>query len=199
MDMYKHLSQDDIHSFLLNAYFGAIDDPVLTAANSAYLDLNRTIEFKSSKISEERKASLRSEAVQLIVEGIRSLQKQTIKSQDTFDSWHDSLCLKLMNKYKEAGVPFHYGQSQKWVNMTMKYLSVINSNLTKAFFEFLHVPIDSVVFELSEELFGLEWPRYRWSRMDKSQYLEYQVNLRELILSNSNQAPLLWEFRSWSR
>lgn len=199
MDIEKHLLQSDIHSFLLNAYFGAIDDPFLTAANSAYLDLNRTIEFRSSKILEERKASLRSESVRLIVESIHSLRRQNINKQDSFDSWHNTTCLKLLDKYKEAGVPFHYGQSQKWVNMTMKYLSVIDSSLTESIFEFLHVPIDSIVYELAEEFFGLEWPKYRWSRMDKNQYLEYQVKLRGLIMSKSKQVPLLWEFRSWNR
>ena len=34
----RNLTQDDVHSFLLNAYFGEVADPVFTAAGNAYLD-----------------------------------------------------------------------------------------------------------------------------------------------------------------
>lgn len=58
--MKDSLRADDIVAFLLNAYFRNVDDSLIAAVNSAYLDLNRTIEFKKAKsFSEERRYSLR--------------------------------------------------------------------------------------------------------------------------------------------
>ena len=48
MDQRK-LTNEDVKAFLLNAYFGDVTDPLYTAANSAYLDLNRTIEYKRAQ------------------------------------------------------------------------------------------------------------------------------------------------------
>ena len=194
------LKPQDITDYLLIAYFGDVDDPIYTAVNSAYLDLNRTIEYKKTQdITEEKKALLRQTSVKMIKDQIIKLSKHGFFDKEMFDSWHSELCEAICQKYNDSGIHFHFGQAQKWVNMTMKYLSVIDSTMTEGYFECLHVPIDSIVFDLALEEFGLERPANRWSRMTKEEYISYQGALCSRIKENTGLSPLLWEFRSWNR
>lgn len=194
------LTPQDITYYLLIAYFGDVDNPIYTAVNSAYLDLNRTIEYKKTQdITEEKKALLRQTSVKMIKDQIIKLSKHGFFDKEMFDSWHSELCEAICQKYNDSGIHFHFGQAQKWVNMTMKYLSVIDSTMTEGYFECLHVPIDSIVLDLANEEFGLVRPANRWSRMTKEEYIEYQNSLCLKIVENTGLAPLLWEFRSWNR
>lgn len=198
--MDNKLTGKDITDFLLNAYFGEVSDIIFTAVSSAYLDLNRTIEFKKGQdVTEEKKATLRQKCVKTIKDQILNLSKNDHFDKEMFDSWHTKICEILYKTYNDSGVPFHYGQAQKWVNMAMKYLSVIDSSKTAFCFEFLHVPIDSIVIDLACEDFGLARPASRWSRMTKDEYVSYQAELCSQIKENTGMSPLLWEFRSWNR
>lgn len=198
--MKDSLRADDIVAFLLNTYFRNVEDPLFAAANSAYLDLNRTIEFKIAKsISEKGRDALRTKSVRLIKTQVLDLLKKSDVTQSLFDVWHIELCRAIVKIYTDSNVPFHYGQAQKWVNMTMKYLSAIDSTQTEGDFEYLHVPIDSIVFDLASEEFGLERPANRWSRMTQEEYISYQEALCSQIKENTGLSPLLWEFRSWNR
>ena len=83
------LTTKDVIDFLLNAYFGNLDNPIHTAANAAYLDLNRTIEFKkNADINDEVKVELRHEAVEIIKQSIDKLTQKKDINQDAFDKWH---------------------------------------------------------------------------------------------------------------
>ncbi len=194
------LTAEDRAAFLLNAYFGDVSDPLHTAVDSAYLDLCRTIEFKRAKsITDNQKAELRGEAVRIIESSVVSLGKKDMIDQEIFDKWHTELCRGIVKIYNDAAVPFYYGQAQKWVNMALKYLSVIRPEATAGYFEFLHVPVDSKVIETAADDFGVNAPTARWSRMDESQYLDYQGRLRSAINANTDLCPMLWEFRNWER
>lgn len=196
----KSLEDSDVLSFLLNAYFGKIGNPVYSAVDSAYLDLNRTIEFKKAEsVSDEKKANLRQEAVKTIMTKIESLKRSGNITQASFDIWHKSLCESILGVYSKEGIQFHYGQAQKWVNMSLKYLSVIRKESIAGFFEFMHVPIDSIIIDEANEEFGLQRPDVRWSRMDEHEYSDYQKRLRSAIITNTDLCPMLWEFRSWER
>ena len=80
--MDNKLTGKDITDFLLNAYFGEVSDLIFTAVSSAYLDLNRTIEFKKGQdVTEEKKATLRQKCVKTIKDQILNLSKN-----DHFDN-----------------------------------------------------------------------------------------------------------------
>ena len=196
----EHVTRQDIFNFLLNAYFGSVEDPIYVAANSAYLDLNRTIEFKKAEnISEEIKESLRTNTVSLIKKRIQGLSDELCQSQDKFDIWHSSLCTAIIKNYADAGIQFHYGQAQKWVNMAFKYLTVINHEMTDPIQRYMHIPVDSIVIESAAEDLNVERPLHRWSRMDENEYKDYQTNLCMAICRETNLTPMLWEFRHWNR
>lgn len=75
---------------------------------------------------------------ELKFEGAKELQKGILKLLDNeknYDKEHDDICKKLIGVYKNIKVKtrnetdksaFTYGNAQKWLNMTMKYLYVVN-------------------------------------------------------------------------
>lgn len=195
------LTEQDVHHFLINAYFGSVDDPLYVAANSAYLDMNRTIEFKKNgTITAEKKEELRNNVVSLIKTEIQDFIKNTKPSQDLYDDWHSSLCNAIIKSYTDANVPFHYGQAQKWINMTMKYLCVLNHSEANKIVHLMHLPIDSIVFERADDLLTIPYPEFRWSRMTEDQYKEYLGNIRDaLSKQNPSYAPMIWELKNWER
>ena len=197
----NQLTETDIKTFLLNAYFGDVtNDPIYVAANAAYLDLCRTIEFKNTpNITEETKAELRKWSVEKIKSNVNELSNIKDIDNEKFDGWHKNMCDAVKRHYNENNVQFHYGQAQKWLNMTMKYLSVIDRDVTAPYFEYLHVPVDSIVIDLASEELGLQRPYSRWSRMESDEYIEYQKNLCNAIREQKKISPLLWEFRYWNR
>lgn len=199
-ELNNKLSRTDVFSFRLNAYFGNVEDPLFAAANSAYLDLNRTIEFKKAKpVSEEERDALRTKSVRLIKTQVMDLLKKSDVTQSLFDVWHKELCRAIVKIYTDSNVPFHYGQAQKWVNMSFKYLSVIDCEKTAGIQEFLHIPIDSIIMELALEDFRLERPLTRRSRMEEEEYLRYQEHLSKIVCEMTGVPPFLWEFRKWNR
>ena len=88
-----------------------------------------------------------------------------------FDKWHDALCNNLLNYYtlgSEINPPaFSYGNAQKWLNMTIKYLYIYRalmdslssiSSDSKNYCDFynakfssveddFHIPIDSFIMQ----------------------------------------------------
>ena len=197
----QQLLESDIIAFLKNAYFGSTEDPVLTAAQSAYLDLNRTIEFNCVEaITNETKSGLRAAATQLIEKGVRSLLARQDLDAASFDLWHNRLCEQIIELYRGRDVPFHYGQAQKWINMTMKYFCVLDRKEANRIISLMHLPIDSIVFERANDFLSVPYPRFRWSRMTGDQYKGYLSNIREaLSRKESSCPPMIWEFRYWER
>ena len=194
------LTNEDILHFLRVAYFGDIKDKYDAASGRAYRDFCRTIRsqvFKEANIVE--KESFRQGVTTYIRDEIEMLKRDTNKSQDAFNAWHERVCLGII-----AHFPFgelHYGQAQKWINMTFKYLCVLDDDSIKDawFFPFLHVPMDNIIINVAVEAGLIERPIIRWSRWNKNQYKDYQAALIAAIHNSkgNNCPPLLWEFRNW--
>ena len=195
------LTESDIISFLKNAYFGAIEDIVSTAAHSAYLDLNRTIDFRQTEaITDRIKGDLRNEAANMIMSDIKNLLNNPNVDSVVFDEWHDSLCKRIISTYGARQVCFHYGQAQKWINMTMKYFCVLNLSEANRIVHLMHLPIDSNVFERADDLLSINYPSFRWSRMTEGQYKGYLASIRDALSKQTPSfAPMIWEFKNWER
>lgn len=195
MDRIEYVSVDkDILDFYKVIYFGAITDSMAATSNRAYLDLNRTIRF--NKIPQEKRDSLRCSVTLLFKKEILALVEAGVDSQNGYDSWNHRICWEMRTYYREAGVEFHYGQVQKWLNMTMKYLYVSGEYTFDDLFQFLHVPIDKNVFSIARKELGIRPPTTAWSRWDdyNRQYMTYQKELHSKIRGYS---PLRWEFKFW--
>lgn len=98
----------------------------------------------------------------------------SIRSHEEFDAHHRQWCLRLMDFYTHHGVALTHGQAQKWINMTAKYLLVLNDARVGDLVRFLHVPIDNVIAKQAEAELQVERPKSRWSKLDTDGYEYYQ-------------------------
>ncbi len=119
-------------------------------------------------------------------------------SKTSYDKWHEELCDKIVDTYAPAGIIFNYGQAQKWVNMTMKYLLLLRNRKAQSLEKHFHIPIDSYIIEdVREDVYvdGIE----PWSQMEKGKYIEYQGKLLDYVKKKGYGSPLEWEAESWNK
>lgn len=208
-------------------------------AKRAYLDLARTVryeyssseleEMKSKKSSEEDKDKAtnfidsKNELIKNICENILSTIETkegeiSFESSD-FDKWHKAKCEEIINFMNNSidksntkilkEEKFTIGQAQKWVNMTLKYLWLLNALPTGVKPEYLHVPIDSYIIEIAydnknkfENALGLleEKPKESWSKLPEYKtYFKIQEAIRKAIKTNTTNEtiPIKWESLAW--
>lgn len=197
---------EDTLKFLKFSYFGDLTNLIEAAVNRAYRDMCRTLNLKDiseaiSKLKEEVKVIFENENKKHIL--------NNIKNQDDFDTWHRGLCDKIIKKSKKIEkykitkesnkkkIQLTYGQVQKWVNMIMKYLYIleVEGYTFDSVFEYLHIPIDKYILKGVEDDLEIKRPVDAWSRWDNyDEYLKYQNDIREKICTT----PLRWEFENWA-
>lgn len=212
--------------FLLYSYFGITaedlnDEFIITiCAQRAYLDLSRTLtfkpEFKDVKVNgkvvenrlEERK-KFRAVICGIIKDGVWDLIKS---SPGDYDTVHDALCKQLKEaseKYCEYEVNKNtkadgitYGQAQKWLNMTIKYMWLLGiwESDFKNLIEVIHVPVDSYIIEAANKRNNfkdgakVDVPKIAWSKWDKAEeYTNFQESLRKAV----KESPIEWEGPAW--
>lgn len=204
-------------------------------AKRAYLDLARTVrytyssskleEMKSKKSSEEDRDEANNfiESKNNLISEICSailFSEEVIESEKSFDKWHEEKCKEITEKMngnyetvnnsdeKVLNKSFTIGQAQKWVNMTLKYLWLLDALPTGVKPEYLHVPIDSYIIEIAydnknkfDNALGLEKkPNESWSNLSKyKKYFEIQEAIREAIKTNTTNEtiPIKWESLAW--
>ena len=165
------------------------------AIKRAYRDMNRTID-------EDDKEKIKIEKCR-VVDCLKGLiiEKQINKiiDQPSFDEWHSKLCEAVTDKKF-----YTFGQAQKWVNMTLKYLLVLDYEPVLRLIQYLHVPIDKVVvgkaLEGEHPLFDGNPDEYLpWSKKikdgPKNNYYKFQDSLRKAI---KGLHPIQWEFKAWN-
>ena len=225
--------------FFLYSYFGIFssddeNERKFKCAQRAYLDLNRTLEFDDKlkdKAEEKRNKAIKAEFTRrvskYIVNQITDLKNNTERNLiDVIDN-----VLTTMNnmQFKHANGLDHvlkkdstyFGQAQKWVNMTIKYMWLIglwDDDLP------MDVPVDSYIMEaaagrtygderdhdgesISLPCKGEEKNRpYSegrknspkvWSKWDKSEYEEFQKELKTELEKKEEKSIFEWENRAW--
>lgn len=159
--------------FLLYSYFGFSSGDLdqtrkLKCSYRAYLDLARTVKYAYSS-TELEKATVGTDAhafIDIRKKRIEDVCSKLIESIEIFpnypgdfDTWHDRRCAQIicqMNTpyddgrkgFLKDGFTFKYGQAQKWVNMTLKYLWLLDmlpNGLSEAE---LHVPVTALFLKL---------------------------------------------------
>ena len=220
--------------YLLYSYFGcSSEDSEQTVkkkcAYRAYLDLARTVKYTYSS-TELKKATVGTDAYAFI-----SVQKDRIKficskliesiegypnHSGGFDAWHESKCAQIIDRmnapYGDGNkvflkARFTYGQAQKWVNMTLKYLWLLDmlpNGLSEAE---LHVPVDSFILEALKgtQLFNTEGNKITgsgesyyyngeaWSAISEPKnYKKLQDGIGD-IAKKQGISPIQWEGPAW--
>lgn len=184
----------DILDFLKAIYFGDFTNPLKAASSRAYRDMSRTIRFNG--LPNVTRLKLREKVNDVFKIEILKLNSKSITSQSKFDSWHRSVSDKIKNIYQDEGIKLTYGHTQKWINMIIKYLYMLEEYSFNDIFEYLHIPVDNYVISIAKDSLGIKRPKIAWSKWDsyEDQYLKYQNLIREKI---ATETPLRWEFRCW--
>lgn len=183
--------------FVLQCYFGDMSEPIDAAINRAYIDM-ASHTLKGFGEDYEKKWECRYNASQSIKEALEDLDMEK-----HFDNWHTALCDKIQEAYTDIDIDFTYGQAQKWVNMTTKYLLVFDliydylgdaeqRDKLPQFFQGrdnvqkLHIPLDNYLL-----LYYKKSKLAPWSRMDKDAYNACRKELKEKTIED--------ELEDWSR
>jgi hypothetical protein len=185
------LEEEDIKDFLLFLYFGRDKDFIMNSINRAYRDFNRTLHGfsktpKKDKINVEVKLYINNEILKL-------KDTQSMNSQELFDLWHKQTCIGIKEIFVKNGVSnFYLGQSQKWINMTLKYIFLYGENKINGFkniYGFCHIPLDNIILDkIDNKYFNTTWSRID----DYSNYLSFQIEIRKIA---DDLAPLDYEFK----
>lgn len=178
------LTEKDYNLFYKSMWYGNINDPIESAIRSAYRDLCRTIHGFSKN---EYRSQIYDTAKNILYSEIKMLLNANIRNQNDFDKWHEDCCEKMIVVFGEQ--TFYYGQAQKWINMSLKYISMFEHKLIKRVYEYCHVPIDNYILEALDYSFQVAW-----SRIDNyDEYLKFQQYFR----NKYKGIPLDEEFKIW--
>lgn len=94
---------------------------------------------------------------------------------------------------------FTIGQSQKWLNMAIKYIRVCGEDEIPGFdciYSFCHVPLDNLILYKFNKLPDFPALKISWSRInDYRQYFQIQKWIRD----NFEACPLDLELVAWMR
>lgn len=155
-----------------------------TSIKRAYREVCRTITRFNYN---QKKQAIKNNANELLLNEICGLLNRKSLNQNQFDKWHEEACNKLINTFKNQ--IFYYGQAQKWINMTFKYLALLDYNKVKIAYEYCHVPIDAEILKNVNYEFNCSW-----SKIDNyKEYLKFQNWFR----SEYKGIPLDVEFTLW--
>lgn len=189
---------ENIKKFYRICVFGTEENNEKAAANRAYRDMCRTIRFEKG-VSPMLKNDCRTRVVELIETEIKNCN--SIDTLEKYDEFHDSLCLSIINFYDNQTIAeITYGQAQKWVNMTMKYLCVLyegQCDWLNKIYSFLHIPIDSIILDKAKKEFQNEFSvnNTPWSQLSREEYITIQNKLRAVI---KDVTLMDWEFTAWN-
>ncbi len=187
------LTMQEITQFWIRVYFGTTNpqDLRLATIDRAYRDFNRTMHGIRNVQNEQSYKNLRNFINKIVSQVINEKFNQT-----EFDNWHKLQCSRLKEEfYSELKYNITYGQAQKWINMTLKYLFAIGRDIIPNIdrnYSFFHIPLDNII---QDKLVGMNIPRIptSWSRIDNYDvYMEYQLLVRRTF---SGQIPMDVEFR----
>lgn len=189
-------TKTDNENFLIRLYFGPEKDYLGSCIKRAYLDFSRTI-HGIGNIADD--GICHKDATEMMRDLFAALSdSKATPDQQRFDQWHRDACDRLKDLYARHGYnEFHFGQAQKWLNMTLKYIYVMgNDRLPRyeGFYEFGHVPLDNIIID-SFKKYNPPPLKLPWSRLnDYEEYLRYQIWIRDKFPESS---PLAVEFHLW--
>jgi hypothetical protein len=171
--------------FYIRLYFGSTNDLYLAGLKRAYLDFSRTLHLENETKLQRDKTRKETENCLLVI--LKATINKNLSSQTEFDIEHKKVILKLKSKWHKLTI----GQSQKWVNMTLKYWLLFGNEHIKSIeknAKYFHIPIDSII---QKSMFP-KMKHSAWSKISnyELEYMKYQNEFRK----NSDEIPIVAEF-----
>ena len=190
------VSVSDWDDFVAVCYFGRDGDWLDRCIRRAYLDMNRTL-HGMSKLGELH-SDWRTAMLRVLKDRLTILPGVHAWTQASFDAWHHESVDMLKRISSEHGFSsLSVGQTQKWINMSVKYAIALGERRVPGFFrvyDVAHVALDNIVLERLTEL-GMSPLGCAWSRLDDyGQYMGCQQWIRDHFQGN---CLLEVEYRLW--
>lgn len=181
-----------------------VDHPVASipqVVQLAYLDVNRTL----AGIDPEQSRSFK-QAVVSFIEKLLTVTAAPPMSQAMFDQLHHQCCRECLD-FSSPRTPIHYGQAQKLLNMSLKYLynefAVYKGKPNYFGFpdnnieHFFHLPIDNQILKALVDKYHFNDPtNLPWSQWRYDHYIAFQSQLRKRI--NTQYSPLEIDYMLWN-
>jgi len=179
-----------------------VEAPVLSVdeiVQLGYLDVNRTIRG----IEPEQARLIKQTAVSFI----GNLLTKPPETQMDFDLLHHRSCQQCLDTSSTGKARIHYGQAQKLLNMSLKYLynefAAYYGNVNHLRFPdsnleyFFHLPIDSQIrsYLVKNRQFA-DPTSLPWSKWTYDNYIGFQYQLRGRI--NNDYKPLEIDYLLWN-
>lgn len=205
----KKTIEEEKLKFWIFSTLGKNNDFYDACVRRAYRDFNRTLRG----IGEIQKKESFDEMVSVVKIEIKKLIETEFENQNSFDSEHEKSCDLIIknfdelynNKviYNDKSQELTYGQAQKWINMSIKYLFLLGENKINEIrlnLQYFHVPIDSIIIKNIEENHQIStFFNKPWSKLDDyGKYLKYQSELRKLA-KNKDISPLEFELITFNK
>ncbi len=191
---------DDQIAFYQRVVFRDVSDPFRASLDRAFLDFARTIHYPNSTKNVEKRAWRENVYNQLFQKN--SSFYPNVNTQNEFNCWHKESCLVVIDSFRISNIKtlLTYGQAQKWLNMALKYLFLIDSDFPLSIIPFLHTSIDNVILDVAKTDLGINKPHCAWSKWNCSEYFNFQKILSDSIKSKYSGlvTPFEWEFKHWS-
>lgn len=188
------VSASDWDDFVAICYFGRDGDWLDRCMRRAYLDMNRTM-HGMSKLGDGR-LGWKTAMLRALRNRLTMLPVEHAWTERLFDAWHHESVDVLKRVSSEHGFPLSVGQSQKWINMSVKYAIALGERRVPGFhcvYDVAHVALDNIVLARLEELrmppLGVPWSKIA----DYSQYMTVQEWVRKHVA----MAPVEAEYNLW--
>lgn len=193
---------------LCSWYFCGEARTIDVCAHRAYRDFCRRL-TGIGKVNAQEKKKWRDAEESMIAGEIERLLDHSAVTEKTFDNWHEALCTQIMKNAEPLCLQgsFTLGLAQKWVNMTFKYMIIMEQwdEKLKGVMSCLHVPVDRYIMEAAAEDCQVDvlytngtYGPYRegkatpWSQWEYGEYIEFQKAIRA-----KEPCPIAWESRAW--
>lgn len=240
------IKEKEAKDFFLYSYFGIVtedfsignksvqadtrESAAVKCAYRAYLDLCRTLTYKTEE--ESSKGAFVKDICTRLAEALCTDEEFPVRRKNAYEVFYskDGSLEKALAQHldiddcndeeKRHSKCFYFGQAQKWINMTVKYMWLIGI-IGEADEESFDAPIDSIVMQAAGSDFLLRFPRNNktynnafddqdanafelwkeyspnasmpWSKLEEPEYERIQSCIR----SNTNNKPLYWECSAW--
>lgn len=177
---------------------------IYKCARTAYNDLSRTlrydIKYKSSSKDKDALAHKENTINNICAKLTNAIYNDGNIAVDTeslfnvfVENGNNNECiadlLHLLTVDDKTNQKFHFGQVQKWVNMTLKYLyllGIIHDNSK------LHIPIDNYIINAFKQN-DIYVPSKAWSRFDDTDYYNQYKSYMERL----DEPYIDWEHKTW--
>ncbi len=213
-----------VNEFFMFEYFkikesDTQDDRYKKFAERAYLDLCRTIRFTTEDVDKKIEyknvvCDKLAKEHNFLCNAVNTCSSDEEK-QELIDRDHNRICEEICKTYAEIS-EFTYGQAQKWLNMMLKYVLLIEGDSILK--NYLHIPVDSYIMQAVgsdtqklEYCLGLECvPKKNgaigkysestskpWSKWNYDEYIAFQNSIRKAISESDYRSSIEWENDAW--